>query len=168
MRSIKYAALAATVFYLSVPALAEAQGARGERAAPQAQAERSEMARPDVVSRLLERKAELKLTDDQVTRLTAIQARYKELNQPHMDAMRAGRPDSATRDSIRKEMRERGRAQRERRQAEWAERNPGRTAARQALAENARKQRTEVEAVLTAEQKANLRDRARAPRMEDR
>ena len=142
--------------------------ARTRRAAPQAQAERSEMARPDAVSRLLARKAELKLTDDQVTRLTAIQARYKALNQPHIDAMRASRPDSATRDSMRKEMRERGRAQRERRQAEWAERYPERAAARQALAENARKQRTEVEAILTAEQKAMLRDRARAPRMEDR
>ena len=52
-----------------VPALAEAQGARGERAAPQARAEHAEMARPDFVNRLLERKAELKLTDAQVTRL---------------------------------------------------------------------------------------------------
>jgi hypothetical protein len=165
MRSIKYAALAATVFYLSVPALAEAQGARGEWAAPQAQAQRSEMARPDMVSRILERKSELKLTDDQVTRLTAIQARYKALNQPHVDAMRASRPDSAARDSMRKEMRERGRAQREQRQAERAERHPESMAARQALMENARKQRSEVEAVLTAEQNAMLRNRSRAPRM---
>lgn len=163
MRSIKYAALAATVFYLSIPALADAQGARGDRAAPRAQAERSEMARPDMVSRILERKAELKLTDDQVTRLTAIQARYKALNQPHMDAMRASRPDSAARDSMRKEMRERGRARREQRQAEWAERHPERMAARQALMENARKQRSEVEAVLTAEQKSKVRVRGWNP-----
>ncbi|HEU4799026.1 MAG TPA: Spy/CpxP family protein refolding chaperone [Gemmatimonadales bacterium] len=139
MRSIKYAALAATVFYLSVPALAEAQGARGEQAAPRARAERAEMARPDFVNRLLERKAELKLTDDQVTRLTAIQEKYKALNQPHIDAMRANRPDSAQRDSMRKARREQ----------------------MQAVRENSRNLRSEVDAVLTAEQKAKVQARRR-------
>ncbi len=164
MRSIKYAALAATVFYLSVPALADAQGARGERAAPRAQAERAEMARPDFVNRLLERKAELKLTDDQVKKLTAIQAKYVALNKPHMDAMRASRPDSAQRDSMRKAMREQMQSERAQRQAARAEANPKAAAARQAMMENSRNLRSEVDAVLTDEQKAKVEVRGWNPR----
>lgn len=156
MRSIKYAALAATVFYLSVPALAEAQGARGERAAPRARAERAQMARPDFVNRLLEQKTELKLTDDQITRLTAIQEKYKALNQPHMDAMRANRPDSTQRDSMR-----------ERRQATRAQANPEAAAAREALMENSRNLRNEVDAVLTDEQKSKVEVRGWNPRMRE-
>ena len=174
MRSIKYAALAATVFYLSVPALAEAQGARGERAAPRAQAERAEMARPDFVNRLLEQKAELKLTEDQVTRLTAIQAKYQRLNQPHIDAMRSNRPDSAQRDSMRKAMRERVQADRERVRADReralaarAQANPQAAAAREALMKNSRDLRNEVEAVLTDEQKAKVEVRGWNPRMRE-
>ena len=165
MRSIKYAALAATVFYLSVPALAEAQGARGERAAPQARAEHAEMARPDFVNRLLEQKAELKLTDAQVTKLTTIQQKYQRLNQPHIDAMRASRPDSAQRDSMRKAMRERTAAERERRMANRAHATPEAAAAREALMKNSRDLRNEVDAVLTDEQKAKVQERRRAPRM---
>ena len=163
MRPIKYAALAATVFYLSVPALAQAQGARGDRAAPRAHVERNDMARADLVSRLLERKAELKLTDEQVTRLTAIQTRYKALNQPHVDAMRASRPDSAQRDSMRKAMREQVRAERQRAMEQRAEANPEGAAHRRALMENSRKMRSEVEAVLTAEQKSKVRVRGWNP-----
>ena len=167
MRSIKYAALAATVFYLSVPVLAEAQGARGERAAPRAQAERAEMARPDFVNRLLAQKAELKLTEDQVNRLTAIQGKYQRLNQPHIDAMRASRPDSAQRDSMRKAMREQMLAERERTQAARAQSNPQAAAAREALMKNSRDLRNEVEAVLTDEQKAKVEVRGWAPRMRE-
>jgi hypothetical protein len=167
MRSFKYAALAATVFYLSVPALAEAQGARGERAAPRAQAERAEMARPDFVNRLLQRKAELKLTDEQVTRLTAIQAKYQRLNQPHIDAMRANRPDSAQRDSMRKAMREQMQAERQQAQAARAQSNPQAAAAREAMMKNSRDLRNEVDSVLTDEQKAKVEVRGWAPRMQE-
>jgi Spy/CpxP family protein refolding chaperone len=45
----------------------------------------------DPVGRILEQRTELKLTDEQATRLEAIRARYLEKNQPQMEKLRRDR-----------------------------------------------------------------------------
>jgi Spy/CpxP family protein refolding chaperone len=62
----------------------------------------------DPVGRLLERRSELKLTDEQASRLEAIRAKYLEKNQPRIEELRRDREKRsalrATMDSTRAEV----------------------------------------------------------------
>ncbi len=90
-------ALAATGL-LTHPASASAQtGDQPPTAAPADSGHR----KLDPVGRLLEKRSELKITDDQATRLEAIRARYLEKNQPRMEELRRNRE---TRSALRASM----------------------------------------------------------------
>jgi Spy/CpxP family protein refolding chaperone len=62
----------------------------------------------DPVGRLLEKRSELEITDDQATRLEAIRAKYLEKNQPRLDQLRRDREARsafhASMDSTRREV----------------------------------------------------------------
>lgn len=137
-------------------------------------------ARP--IERLIAQRERLKLTDDQVARLNAIQSKYAELNRPHVDALKAARSDTAGRPRPARPA-ERPKTAEERlerrqqmldRQKAFLAAHPEVSRAHTALAENATKAHEEVQAVLTEEQKTLLkqqmehrrgerRDRMRAP-----
>lgn len=137
---------------LALPFAVQAQ----DTARTKQQRSRAEMlertVRPMPVARLIAMRSELQLTDEQVARLTAIQNKYQDLNQPHLDTLRA------TRREAREKMQAERKAQREA--------NPELAANRKQLLENAKAARAEVEAVLTAEQEALIEQRMQRRRGE--
>lgn len=150
MRTIHAVALAATLISFAGAVPAAAQQAPGRPAQPRAMMQRGMMG-PDAVSRLLERKDELALTADQVSKLEAIQARYREANAAPRATIESLRPDSAERAARRQEAERR--------------RSPEAREAMRTIAENNRKMQEEVRDVLTDEQRGKLQqDRARMRR----
>lgn len=125
-------------------------------------------ARMAPIQRLIEQREGLKLTDEQVTRLTAIQARLAEANKPHLDAVKAARSDTAgrprperrtERTPMTPEQRLEMRQQALDRQKAFLAAHPEVGRAHTALAENHRKAQDEVKAVLTDEQEKLLEQR---------
>lgn len=120
------------------------------------------------IQALIAQRERLKLSDEQVTRLNAIQAKYSELNKPHLEALKAARSDTAGRpDPVRApERREMTPEQRLQMRQEMLDRqkaflaaHPEVSRAHTAIAENHRKAREEVQSVLTDEQEKLLEQR---------
>lgn len=162
MRTIPLALLAAALVAAPTPAPAQVAGP------PAARQERPPHA---PLERLLERRAELGLTDEQVTRLQAIQARLQEQNAPLREQVRAARPAHAPHPrrmtpEQRAEMRERMQAmtpeqRREMRgqmRARLQEHRGELEPVMRQLRENRRAAMDQVREVLTDEQEARLRE----------
>lgn len=99
---------------------------------------------------LLAHRQELRLTDRQVARLTDIQKKYRERNRDAMTRMRASRSDTD---------RKAAREEREARRQEFLKSHPEVRQAMDQLRDNRKHEREDVESVLTAEQKAQLKER---------
>jgi Spy/CpxP family protein refolding chaperone len=65
--------------------------AQTDAAPPPAGADSTHRMRKDPIARLLERREELRLTDEQASRLEAIRAKYQEKHQGHMEQLRRDR-----------------------------------------------------------------------------
>ena len=89
-RLLAWALAAAGLLAYSTPATAQAGG----RPSAGARADSSHRMF-DPVERLMERRNELKITDEQASRLAQIRARYLEKNQPVMEEMRRDREKRA-------------------------------------------------------------------------
>jgi hypothetical protein len=120
------------------------------------------------IQRLIAQRERLKLTDEQVARLTAIQTRLAEANKPHLEAIKAARSDTAGRPRPERrterapmtpEQRIEMRQQMLDRQKAFLAAHPEVSRAHAAVAENHRKAHDEVEAVLTDEQEKLLEQR---------
>ena len=120
------------------------------------------------IQRLLAQRERLELTDAQVTRLTAIQTRYADLNKPHLETLKAARSDTAGRarparpagsPPMTPEQRLEMRQQMLDRQKAFLAAHPEVSRAHAAIAENSRKAQDEVQSILTDEQKALLKQR---------
>lgn len=124
-------------------------GMRGMRAMPGM--------RGGFAGRLLAQRSELKLSDRQVAQLTEIQKKYQERNQALMTQARGARTD-ADRERMqaeRKATRERMKTARE----EYLKAHPEVRKSMDQLRENRQNEQKDVEGVLTAEQKATLKQR---------
>lgn len=107
--------------------------------------------------RLLAQRSQLNLTDRQVAQLSEIQKKYQERNQALMTQARGARTD-ADRERMqaeRKATRERMKAQRE----QYLKAHPEVRKSIEQLQENRKSEQKDVEGVLTAEQKATLKQR---------
>ena len=140
------------------------------------------MPSPDAAGRIIAMRGRLELTDEQVTRLTAIQKKYIERNRTAVDRLkasrgdsagrpRATRPDSARMDSLRN-MTELQRIERQQKllaeRKAWIEAHPEIEQSRKQLRENMESQRREIEAVLTDAQRAKLQEGRERGRMMNR
>ncbi len=108
-------------------------------------------------ARLLARRSELNLTDRQVAQLSEIQKKYQERNEALMTQARGARTD-ADRERMqaeRKETRERMQAERQ----EYLKAHPEVRKSMDQLRENRKNEQKDVEGVLTAEQKATIKQR---------
>ena len=124
-------------------------GMRGMRAMPGM--------RGGFAGRLLAQRSELKLSDRQVAQLSEIQKKYQERNQALMTQARGARTD-ADRERMqaeRKATRERMKTARE----EYLKAHPEVRKSMDQLRENRTNEQKDVEGVLTAEQKATLKQR---------
>ena len=107
--------------------------------------------------RLLAQRSELKLSDRQVAQLTEIQKKYQDRNRALMTQARGARTD-ADRERMqaeRKATRERMKTERE----EYLKAHPEVRKSMDQLRENRMNEQKDVEGVLTAEQKATLKQR---------
>jgi hypothetical protein len=131
-------------------------GMRGQRGAPRRGAF-LRGPRGGFASRLLAQRAQLQLTDRQVTQLTDIQQKYRERNQTLMTRARAARTDADRQrmQAERKAERERMRTERE----AYLKAHPEVRQAMDQLRENRKNEQKDVESVLTAEQKTTIRQR---------
>jgi hypothetical protein len=120
------------------------------------------------IQRLIAQRERLKLTEEQVTRLTAIQTRLAEANKPHLEAIKAARSDTAGRPRpeprterapMTPEQRLEMRQQMLDRQKAFLAAHPEVSRAHAALAENHRKAQDDVKSVLTDEQEKLLEQR---------
>ena len=120
------------------------------------------------IQRLLEQRDRLSLTNEQVSRLTAIQSRLAEQNKPHLEALKAARSDTTARQRPERrtertpmtpEQRLERRQQMLDRQKAFLAAHPEVGRAQSAIAENHRKAQDEVKAVLTDEQEKMLEQR---------
>ena len=108
-------------------------------------------------ARLLARRAELGLTDQQVAQLTGIQKKYQDRNQALMNQARRTRTDAD-----RQRMQAERKAERERMQAArqaYMKAHPEVQQSMQQLRQNREAERKEIESVLTAEQRTKLQQR---------
>ncbi len=127
------------------------------------------------IQRLIAQRERLKLTDEQVSRLTAIQSSLTEANKPHLEALKAAHSDTADhprpearteRTPMTPEQRLERRQQMLDRQKAFLAAHPEVSRAHTAIAENHRKAQAKVESVLTDEQEKLLEqrmDRQRRP-----
>lgn len=107
--------------------------------------------------RLLAQRSQLNLTDRQVTQLTEIRNKYQERNQALMTQARGARTDAD-----RQRMQDERKAARERMQAErqeYLKAHPEVRKAMDQLRENRKSEQKDVESVLTADQKATIKQR---------
>lgn len=107
--------------------------------------------------RLLAQRSQLNLTDRQVTQLTEIRNKYQERNQALMTQARGARTDAD-----RQRMQDERKAARERMQAErqeYLKAHPEVRKAMDQLRENRKSEQKDVESVLTAQQKATIKQR---------
>ena len=120
------------------------------------------------IQRLLEQRERLKLTDEQVSRLTAIQSRLADQNKPHLESLKAAHSDTTARQrperrTERTPMTPEQRLERRQemldRQKAFLAAHPEVSRAHTAIAENHRKAQDEVKAVLTDEQEKLLEQR---------
>jgi hypothetical protein len=120
------------------------------------------------IQRLIAQRERLKLTDEQVARLTTIQTRLAEANKPHLDAIKAARSDTAgrprpeprtERTPMTPEQRLEMRQQMLDRQKAFLAAHPEVSRAHAALADNHRKAQDEVKSVLTDEQEKLMEQR---------
>ena len=154
------------------PAAGSLDAQQREAARPRAMAA-GRMASPDMAGRIIAMRSQLELTDEQVTRLTAIQKKYIAQNRTALDRLKASRgdsaarprmmrPDAARRDSLRN-MTESQRIERQQKmlaeRKAWIEAHPEIEQSRKQLRENMEAQRKEVSAVLTDAQRARLEQR---------
>jgi flagellar biosynthesis GTPase FlhF len=107
--------------------------------------------------RLLARRSELNLTDRQIAQLSEIQKKYQERNQAIMTQARGARTDADRQrmQAERKETRERMQAERQ----EYLKAHPEVRKSMDQLKENRKNEQKDVDAVLTAGQKATLKQR---------
>lgn len=154
---------------LALPFAATAQAQQPtEHPRPRAQAEMGRRGRPDMAGRMIAMRSELKLSDEQVARLTDLQRTYREKNVPIMQSFRGARPDSGiarrhprfNRDSLkaltpdqRKEMRKDMQARRE----AYLKAHPEVREAQKQMRENMQSMRKDVNAVLTPDQRDQLK-----------
>jgi hypothetical protein len=125
------------------------QGPRGAMRGP--------MMRGGFAGRLLAQRSQLNLTDRQVTQLTEIRNKYQERNQALMTQARGARTNAD-----RQRMQDERKAARERMQAErqeYLKAHPEVRKAMDQLRENRKSEQKDVESVLTAEQKATIKQR---------
>ncbi|MGE5925970.1 MAG: hypothetical protein ACM357_01345 [Gemmatimonadota bacterium] len=127
------------------------------------------------IQRLIAQRQRLQLTDEQVSRLTAIQSKLTEANKPHLETLKAARNDTTARPRpeprtertpLTPEQRLERRQQMLDRQKAFLAAHPEVSKAHTAIAENHRKAQDEVKAVLTDEQEKLLEqrmDRQRRP-----
>jgi hypothetical protein len=156
----------------ALPAAGSLDAQQREAARPRAMAA-GRMPSPDMAGRIIAMRSQLELTDEQVTRLTAIQKKYIAQNRTALDRLKASRgdstarprmmrPDAARRDSLRN-MTESQRIERQQKmlaeRKAWIEAHPEIEQSRKQLRENMEAQRKEVSAVLTDAQRATLEQR---------
>lgn len=127
------------------------------------------------IQRVIAQRERLKLTDEQVSRLTSIQSKLAEANKSHLETLKAARSDTsarprpeprAERTPMTPEQRLERRQQMLDRQKAFLAAHPEVSRAHAAIAENHRKAQDEVKAVLTDEQEKLLEqrmDRQRRP-----
>lgn len=171
----RFTSLALAAGLLAIPlatgaAQNEAKDTTRARARVHAEGPRREMGRMRAapIQRLIAQRERLKLTDEQVTRLTAIQTRLAEANEPHLDALKAARSDTAGRPRPERrtertpktpEQRLEMRQQMLDRQKAFLAAHPEVSRAHAALAENHRKAQDDVKSVLTDEQEKLVEQR---------
>jgi len=108
-------------------------------------------------ARLLAQRSELRLSDRQVAQLTEIQKKYQDRDQQLMSQARGGRTDAE-----RQRMQAERKAAREQMQAErqaYMKAHPEVRQSMEQLRKNREAERKEIESVLTAEQKSQLKER---------
>jgi gas vesicle protein len=127
------------------------------------------------IQRVIAQRERLKLTEEQVNRLTAIQSKLADANKPHLETLKAARSDTTARPRpeartertpMTPEQRLERRQQMLDRQKAFLAAHPEVSRAHTAIAENHRKAQDEVNAVLTDEQEKLLEqrmDRQRRP-----
>lgn len=167
MKPINAFVLAATMLALPLAGAGAQQKADSMRHRPGAGMAMERSGAPDMAGHVLALRSELKLTDAQVSRLTAIQKKYAEKNTKLHEKLRSEmgttarprvvRPDSGARPTPgqRGEMRQRMQADRE----AFRKAHPALVETQKELRETAREMRKEVSAVLTEAQKAAIWDR---------
>lgn len=120
------------------------------------------------IARLIAQRERLQLTDEQVSRLTTIQARLAESNKPHLEALKAAHGDSTARQRPERrtertpmtpEQRLERRQQMLDRQKAFLAAHPEVSRAHTSIAENHRKAQDEVKSILTDEQEKLLERR---------
>lgn len=128
---------------------------------------------PRLGERLLERRSELRLTDDQVKRIEAIQKTYAARIEPLARQLREAREAApirrltpAERDSLSPAERRKIREQHMEEMAKYREAHPELEEARRKLHLEMTSARDELMAVLTPEQRTMVRERMRSPRHE--
>ncbi|HEU4829443.1 MAG TPA: hypothetical protein VFT04_09625 [Gemmatimonadales bacterium] len=120
------------------------------------------------IQRLIAQRERLQLTDEQVSRLSAIQAQLAEANKPHLEALKSARSDTTARQRpegrtertpMTPEQRLERRQQALDRQKAFLAAHPEVSRAHAAIAANHRKAQDEVKSVLTDEQEKLLERR---------